>query len=380
MQGADRRRGAGERGARELCCDRAGRERRGRRRADGGGRAPGAFGVRRHPRARGGHLAIGERVVSEFSGLRVLVLGGGPDAEREVSLRSAAGVASALREAGCGVVEATIGRVTADELRALEGDVVFPVLHGSFGEGGGLQDLLEADGRAYVGCGARAARLAMDKLATKAAAWRAGVPTADAALVNPHDEVCALDLPVVVKPVHEGSSVGLRIVRTAAAYAAAVEAVREHGRPNMVEAFVRGRELTVGVVDLEGHGLAALPIVEIAPASGVYDYQAKYERNDTRYTANPDLPSGARETVQARALTVARAIGVRHLARVDFLLDEHGEAWLLELNTMPGFTATSLLPMAGRAAGIEMPTLCARLAARAMVDGGVAPEAIGGGV
>lgn len=322
--------------------------------------------------------------MSEFGGMRVLVLGGGPDAEREVSLRSAAGVASALREAGCGVVEATIGRVTADELRALEGDVVFPVLHGSFGEGGPLQDLLESDGRAYVGCGARAARLAMDKLATKAAAWRAGVATADAALVNPHDEVCTLELPVVVKPVHEGSSVGLRIVRTASEYAAAVEGVRASGRPNMVERYVRGRELTVGVVDLDGDGLRALPIVEIAPASGVYDYQAKYERSDTRYTANPELPAGVRETVQARALTVARAIGVRHLARVDFLLDERGEAWLLEVNTMPGFTATSLLPMAGRAAGIEMPALCVRLAARAMAESGVARpvsgQAIGGGV
>ncbi len=147
-------------------------------------------------------------------GTEVLVLGGGPDAEREVSLWSSKAVAEALTSLGRYRVRyEIIGKLTGAELKKLPGEVVFPVLHGGWGEGGPLQELLEADGRAFVGCGPAAARLAMDKLATKMASVKAGVLTAPSAVFNPADEGCPLAFPVVMKPVHEGSSVGVRIVR-----------------------------------------------------------------------------------------------------------------------------------------------------------------------
>ncbi len=297
----------------------------------------------------------------------VLVLGGGPDAERAVSLDSARSVAQALRDAGFTVHHETIDRPTLADLRALPGDVTFPVLHGAWGEGGPLQDLLDADGRPYSGCGPRASRLAMDKLATKLIAGRLGIPTPEAVALNVRDAVCPLGLPVVVKPVHEGSSVGLHLCRDDAAWEAALEDARLAARANpgrvcMAERLIRGRELTVGLLARKpGEPLSALPVIEIVPAAGPYDYSAKYERDDTEYRVGPDLPAGVADRVSRDAERLAAAIGVRHLARVDFLLDADGRPWLLEINTMPGFTSHSLLPMAARAVGLEMPALCRSL-------------------
>ncbi len=296
----------------------------------------------------------------------VLVLGGGPDAERVVSLSSAAAVASALRAAGFVVHEETIGRVTLDELRAMPGDVMVPVLHGAFGEGGPLQELLEQDGRPYVGAGARAARLAMDKVASKLIAASLGASVATSAVFDQHDEVCPLELPVVVKPVKEGSTIGLFVCRDETEWKAAHAATSARGRVAMVESFVRGREITVGIVAGE-----ALPIVEITPSEGLYDYEAKYERDDTRYVTRPELPAGVGEQATRDALALAREIGATALSRVDFILPSDGVPRLLEINTIPGFTGHSLVPMAARAVGMEMPALCARLVEEALRRAGV---------
>lgn len=306
----------------------------------------------------------------------VLVLGGGPDAEREVSLTSARFVADAIDASpGLRAIRETIDRLTPEALRALPGDVIFPVLHGGWGEGGPLQDLLEKDGRPFVGSGSRAARLAMDKVATKAAALRAGIPTPEARILDLRDGVCPLPLPVVIKPVHEGSTIGLHVADTPEEWERALEAIRSEqsraavagagGGPRayMVEARIAGRELTVGIVDDD-----PLPIIEITPAGGLYDYAAKYTRDDTRYTLDPDLPRGVGDTVKAHAVKLAYRVGVRHLARVDFILDVRGVAWMLEINTMPGFTDHSLVPMAARHAGMSMSALCARLVGLAVRD------------
>lgn len=295
----------------------------------------------------------------------VLVLAGGPDDERPVSLQSAGAVAEALREAGAAVHYVTIERPTRSELASLPGDVVFPVLHGSFGEGGPLQDLLVADGRPFVGSGPVAARLAMDKMATKLIASGAGIATKAACVLHAADPVAPLPMPVVVKPVHDGSSVGLYLCNdddewTRAHAAASADIAARPGRVYMVEPMVRGRELTVGLLTRDGR-LSALPLVEIAPVGGVYDYAAKYDRDDTRYVVDPVVPAGVAERCRDAAVLLAGAIGVRHLGRADFLLDTDGEPWLLEVNTMPGFTGHSLLPMAARASGMEMPALCAHL-------------------
>jgi D-alanine-D-alanine ligase len=295
----------------------------------------------------------------------VLVLAGGPDDEHPVSLQSAAGVSDALRRAGAVVHHVVIDRPTLDELRVLPGEVVFPVLHGSYGEGGPLQDLLAALGRPFVGCRGAAARAAMDKMATKLLAATLGIATKPAQVMNIGDAACPIPLPVVVKPVHDGSSVGLHMCPDAGAWSRAHAAVSRDvaerpGRAYMVEPMVKGRELTVGVLEEEA-GFVAQPLIEIVPAAGVYDYAAKYDRDDTRYVVEPGLPAGVAGRCREAAVRMARGLGVRHLCRVDFLLDAAGEPWLLEVNTMPGFTSHSLLPMAAGAAGRDMGALCAHL-------------------
>lgn len=298
-------------------------------------------------------------------GLSVLVLGGGPDAEREVSLKSASAIARALRESGREVHERTIGAIDAAELRGMPGEVIWPALHGPWGEGGPLQDLLEADGRAFVGCGSSAARLAMDKMASKLAAARVGVRTAEACVMNVRDEACPLALPVVAKPVFEGSTIGLFVCRSGGEWASARAEAARGSRAYMVERFVGGEELTVGLIE-EGGALRALPHIRITPKEGLYDYEAKYTRDDTVYEVGAGLAGGAAEEMRAGSLAMAREIGVRGLARADFMLSkEDGRVYFLEINTMPGFTDHSLVPMAGRACGLEMPALCDAIASSA---------------
>jgi len=302
----------------------------------------------------------------------VLVLGGGPDAERLVSLESAAAVADGLREAGATVHIHTLeGVPTLDELAKLPGEVVFPVLHGPFGEGGPMQALLEKLGRPFVGSRAAAARWAMDKLATKLEAARLGIDTLPARVFQPDDATAPMDLPVIIKPVCEGSSVGLHVCEDAQAWEAAHRAVcgamqRHPTRVSMVEPLLRGRELTAGVLEQPHGGFLALPLVEILPRSGVYDYQAKYDRDDTSYVVRPTLPDTVVRTCQEAALALVESMGIRHVARVDFLYGSFQNTperlWFMEVNTMPGFTSHSLLPMAGQAAGLDMAHLCGQLA------------------
>ncbi|MDX2148940.1 MAG: D-alanine--D-alanine ligase [Planctomycetota bacterium] len=308
--------------------------------------------------------------------MRVLVLGGGPDAEREISLVSAKAVADALRQSASHHVDlVTIDRATQAELASKAADVIVPVLHGPWGEGGPLQDELEKDGRAFVGCGAAAARIAMDKVLTKSVALRLGVPTPDFAILRAGDPGVPLPLPVVVKPVHEGSSVGLHVCRTAEDWSrarAAVEAdLAEHPRRvYMVERMIEGIEITAGLLDPLGKKATLLPLIQVVPATGTYDYKAKYTRDDTKYVVAPSLLPGVELVIGQYAMRLARGMGVRHVCRMDFMVDRQNTPWLLEVNTMPGFTDHSLVPMAARRLGMEMPALCERLVEMAMRDHG----------
>ena len=302
----------------------------------------------------------------------ILVLGGGPDSEREVSLMSSKGVADALAARGHRVRYEVVERLTESQLAALPGGVVFPVLHGGWGEGGQLQALLERGGRPFVGCRAAAARIAMDKMATKLYAAKLGIPTADAAVINPVDAGLPFAAPLVFKPVHEGSSVGLHVCRDAGAVDNAMVKVQADiaqnpSRVYMVErAVTGGRELTVTILDGQ-----ALAVVEIKPAAGVYDYEAKYFRNDTQYVTAPALPGdpAMTRTIQMQAQALFKAIGARHLSRIDFILGADGVAYLLEANTMPGFTSHSLAPKAAAHSGISYGALCELLVGFAMRDG-----------
>jgi D-alanine-D-alanine ligase len=256
----------------------------------------------------------------------------------------------------------------------MPGDVVFPALHGGWGEGGPLQDILESDGRPFVGSMSRAARLAMDKIAAKFVAAQLGVATPPAHVLDWRDPVCPMPLPVVVKPVHEGSTIGLSLCRTPEEWTDARVAIadetqqRDTPRAYMIEPLIGGprggaRELTVGLLDGR-----ALPIIEIVPAEGLYDYEAKYTRNDTRYVLEPALPPGVAERIKDQTCRIARAMGVRHVARADFLLDDSATAWFLEINTMPGFTDHSLVPKAAAHLGMSMPDVCGSLVRIALRD------------
>lgn len=295
-----------------------------------------------------------------MSDVHVLVLMGGPDAEREISLRSGAMVAAALREAGGFVVhEQIIDRPTVEELRACPGEVIFPVLHGPFGEGGGLQELMEMDGRPYVGSRPRAARLAMDKLTSKLFARTAGIRTPPARVLVA-GEPCDLEPPLVVKPIDDGSSIGVRRCATAAEFAAARSELEPKHARLMAEKMIVGREITVGILERE-----LLPTIEIISAGDFYDFDAKYERADTKYILDPELPPEVAAEIATASRAIYERLGCRDLARIDFMVDADG-AWFLEINSMPGMTDHSLVPKAAAHAGISFSQMCARLALRSI--------------
>jgi len=302
--------------------------------------------------------------------LDVLVLRGGPDREREVSLMSGAEVAGALREAGHRVTEADAGpapgmmadveRFVAEHGRR---GVVFPAMHGAWGEGGPLQRELERMGARYVGCGPEAAERCMDKLAAKDALVAAGLATIPYERITPN----ALPSPeimqggVVMKAALEGSSIGLHICKTLK------EVERAHaeltdGYDNVIaERYIKGPEATVGVLEMEGKA-RSLPLIQIVPATDYYDYEAKYTRDDTRYLFAEESTISPEAIARAEALAVKafRAMGCRQLSRVDVMFDGD-EPLFMEANTMPGFTTHSLLPMAARRAGVELVELVDRL-------------------
>lgn len=292
--------------------------------------------------------------------LKVLVLGGGPDKEREVSLNSARAVAQGLRDAGHVVFE---GDVLPEDTRALdiECDVVFPMIHGKFGEGGPLQRLLEQKGLKYVGSNVRASSIAIDKAASKKVVSQVGIATPESEVVGPNKPI-RIDAPLVLKPLTEGSSVGVMIARHECEVAEMREKLHKDHAYIMAERFVTGREMTVGVI-----GGEALPVIEIVPCDKekFYDYDAKYIRNDTGYhfDTTSDNLSGLLQDLAVKAFN---EIGCRHLGRVDFMVDGDDKPWFIEINTLPGFTDHSLLPMAAGRAGISMKDLCDQLVKMAM--------------
>ncbi len=279
---------------------------------------------------------------------RVTVLRGGPSAEREVSLAGGRAVAAAVRELGHTVTEADI---SPDDLTALDipADIIFPVLHGRFGEDGQLQRILEQRGLAFVGSGSEASRISINKDATKRTWQVAGLPTAPWVIVTSDADPALgqMELPIVVKPLEEGSSIGVSVCSTLEELKGALpKALSKFGRV-MVEQRLDGPELTVGVL---GH--APLPVIQVRPAAGWYDYAAKYERNDTDYFLDPAIDGATYQTVQQLAAKAFEVLGCRHLSRVDFIVDRRTGPQLLEINTLPGFTDHSLLPKAAAHAGI----------------------------
>jgi D-alanine-D-alanine ligase len=301
--------------------------------------------------------------------LDITVLMGGPSSEREVSLLSGAAVADALEFVGHQVSRADISPQNLTALDREGIDVVFIALHGDFGESGEVQALCKQRGLRYTGSNERASRLGMDKAATKQILKRAGISTPDWMIVEevhtPREIATWLEEfppPVVLKPVDGGSSVDITIATDLKMRDEALEDLLDKYSRAMVERYLPGREFTVGIV-----GNSALPVVEIVPDGGFYDYHAKYDDDaSTRYVFDHGLDEPTVRRMSEEAIKAHRILGCRDVSRVDFILDPDGIPNVLEINTIPGFTSHSLIPKAAENASISFPRLVDAIVAMAM--------------
>jgi D-alanine-D-alanine ligase len=304
---------------------------------------------------------------------RVAVLMGGRSAERAVSLNTGSQVAAALRARGFEVTEVDSGDVSfIDTLRVLAPDVVFICLHGRFGEDGTVQGLLELLDLPYVGSGVLASALAMNKVMAKHLFVSVGMPTPEHVIaragepVSVEDVTAALGPKTVVKPANEGSSVGMSIVHDPSELPAALEKAFAHDPVVLIERFEDGVEVTIGV--LGNDDPVALPTLEIVPENEFYDYDSKYVPGMSRHIIPAGVSEAARVECQRIAVAAHVALGCAGMSRADTIVTPDGRVLLLEVNTIPGMTATSLVPDAARAAGIEFPELCERLVGLALED------------
>lgn len=294
----------------------------------------------------------------DLTNKKIAVLMGGPGSERKVSLASGAGVAKALRELGADVT--CVDVAGADFVLPSDIEIAFNAIHGTFGEDGQVQRILDQRGMKYTGEGVVGSELAIDKIATKKRFTEMGVPTAPfEILVNGGRPT--FEIPYVIKAPREGSSVGVFIVKDAEAAETSLAEAWTYGRELMVEQFVAGRELTVGIV-----GDLALPIIEIVARKDFYNFENKYpflnpNAAGAEHFCPAALDSETTKLVQETALAAHRALDLQVYSRVDVLLAKSGEPFVLEVNTIPGMTPSSLLPEAAAAMGIGYPELCARI-------------------
>lgn len=295
----------------------------------------------------------------------VAVVMGGPSAEREVSLNTGAAIANALREYGyTNVVEIDLDpRNFGKQLAESKAEVVFNAVHGLYGEDGRLQTLLEIREMPYTGSGMIASVSCMDKVITKRVLRDAGISTPACLIVNKKESgikekiMQRFSLPVVIKPASQGSSIGVEIVKEEKQLDEALANAFKYSRDILVEEFIRGKELTVSMMQKDGE-VVALPVIHIAPHSGMYDYHSKYTKGATEYICPADLDEETTKKVQEISKQAYEVLGCSGVARADVMLDEEGNGYVLEINTVPGMTATSLVPKAAAAAGISFPELC----------------------
>jgi len=295
--------------------------------------------------------------------LNVAVLAGGISRERQISLKSGKCVAEALEKAG---VNVTISDIKPDSLDILDDDsidVFFLALHGTFGEDGTLQQILESKNLIYTGSDSKSSRLAFDKWESKKIFTQAGVRMPDSILFDPAKKTAALEKQIrrlgkkfVVKPLREGSTIGITIESDPVSAAAAAQKCSAQFGDCMIEAFVGGREITAGIV-----GKHVLPIIEIRPPAGFYDFHAKYITDKTQYIFDSINSTALVDEINKSALACFNSLGCRGAARVDFIIGDDGKPYVLEINTIPGMTSHSLLPKAAAKIGISMSRLCLKI-------------------
>ena len=292
---------------------------------------------------------------------KVAVLLGGDSAEREISLLSGNAVLAALLRQGVDAQGMDAGRDVLQRLEQGRFDRVFIMLHGRGGEDGVIQGALERLGLPYTGSGVLGSALGMDKYRTKLI-WRAlGLPTPDSVLLTEEDElqqVDALGYPLILKPTHEGSSIGMAKVTERSELMAAWQEARRYDSQVLAERWIVGGEYTASIL-----GEQALPLIRLETPHTFYDYEAKYQANTTRYHCPCGLPEAQERALQALALQAFHAIGASGWGRVDLMLDQAGQAWLIEVNTAPGMTDHSLVPMSAKQAGISFDELVLQILA-----------------
>jgi D-alanine-D-alanine ligase len=303
--------------------------------------------------------------------LKIGVIMGGRSAEREVSLRTGEGIYNALKEKGYDAVKIDADISLAENVKGLNIKLAFLALHGRYGEDGTVQGLMELLEIPYTGPGVLASAIAMDKVTTKKILVFEGLPTPPFLLVDRQEaqqkgldavakEILAKkNLPLVVKAPTQGSTIGITFVHQPEQLVPALEEAFNYDPRALVEEFVTGTEVTASI--LGNKEPVALPLIEIVSATGVYDYEAKYTVGMSDHIIPPRIPAEQQEKIKDLALKTYLALGCRGLSRVDFIITEAGEPYILEVNTLPGMTETSLFPDAARAAGIEFPDLAEKL-------------------
>ncbi len=301
----------------------------------------------------------------------VAVVLGGPSSEAEVSRRTGGAIAEALREKGYNAVELElVPEKLVEQLREIDAKVVFNAVHGMYGEDGRLQSILEAIKMPYTGSGVLASAVAMDKVATKRFLISANISTPKCLMYNKRYDndmakiekeiIETFGVPVVIKAADQGSSIGVEIVKAEADVAAALDNTFKYSDLVLVEECIDGKELTCGVMEVEGE-LKALPIVMIAPHSGSYDFHSKYTKGATDYLVPAPLSEEVTVYVQSLALATYKVLGLSGVARIDVMLDDENIGYVLEANTIPGMTATSLVPKEAAAINISFPELCEKI-------------------
>ncbi|TFB94210.1 D-alanine--D-alanine ligase family protein [Cryobacterium luteum] len=317
--------------------------------------------------------------MSEFTALKIVILAGGISHERDVSLRSGRRVADALGDAGHSVTVLDPGSNLLTTLSQQAPDLVWPTLHGATGEDGALLSLLETTGIPFLGSRGPAAALAWNKATAKELVLRAGIDTPPAIALSTETFrdlgatsvlehlISAIGLPLVVKPAQGGSSQGVTIVRTPADLPRAMVDAYTYANTALVEAYIEGTEVTVAIIDT-GDGPTALPIVEIVPVDGVYSFEARYNAGETDFYTPARLADEVAGAVSEAAIAIHVLLGLRHLSRIDLIVDAAGTPWFLEANVLPGLTETSLVPQAIEAAGQTLGATYSALATHARTD------------
>lgn len=301
----------------------------------------------------------------------VAVVLGGPSSEAEISRVTGAAIANALREKGYNAQEVELEPANLiPTLEKMGAKVVFNAVHGMYGEDGRIQSILEAAGMPYTGCGVLASAVAMDKAATKRFLQSANISTPRCLIINRRDakdldavEAKILEqfsIPVVIKAATQGSSIGVHIVKDAKDVKEAVSDCFKYSADVLVEECIKGKELTVAMME-DGDEIRCLPVIWIAPHSGAYDFHSKYTKGATDYHCPAPLSEEVTAHVQKLALDTYKVLGLSGVARVDVMLDENNQGYVLEANTIPGMTATSLVPKAAAAVGISFPELCEKI-------------------